>query len=248
MVESMPENILILYICILLVAALYSSVGHGGASGYLALMSLFSMPLASIKPVALVLNIIVSLIAFIQFYRSGFFDKKIFLTLAITSVPAAFAGSLIKLEPHVYKQILGVLLCITALRLLVPGNEKNQAGTIANPAILLIIGAGIGFISGFIGIGGGIILSPLLILLNYSNVKTTSGISALFIFVNSIAGLLGQFRQGISFSSSMYVMIAVAVIGGLIGSYIGAKQLHMSVLKKLLAVVLIVASIKLVLV
>lgn len=242
----MPENFILLYLCVLLVAALYSSVGHGGASGYLALMSLFSMPLASIKPVALVLNIIVSLIAFIQFYRSGFFDKKIFLTLAVASVPAAFAGGLIKPDPHVYKQLLGILLCITAVRLSMPVKHEQQISRTVNPVILLMSGAAIGFISGMIGIGGGIILSPLLILLNYSNVKTTSGISALFIFVNSIAGLLGQFKQGILFSSSMYMMITVAVVGGLIGSYIGARQLQMPVLKKLLALVLLVASVKLV--
>jgi uncharacterized membrane protein YfcA len=115
-----------------------------------------------------------------------------------------------------------------------------------NIVLVVMIGASIGFLSGMIGIGGGIILSPLLILVRYSDIKTTSGISALFIFVNSIAGLLGQMHQGIVFSSSMSVMIAVAIAGGLIGSYIGARQLNISMLKKVLAVVLFIASLKLV--
>ena len=242
----MSEHILFLSLFIFLVAGLYSSVGHGGASGYLALMALFSMPVATIKPVALILNIAVSLIAFIQFYRSGFFNKKLFIPLAIASVPAAYAGGLMSIDPHLYKQILGALLFISAIRLAMPLKKEAPAVKDFDIGIVLVIGASIGFMSGMIGIGGGIILSPLLILLRYSDVKTTSGISALFIFVNSIAGLLGQMKQGIEFSSSMSLMIAVAIAGGLVGSYIGARQLNMSILKKVLAVVLFIASLKLV--
>ncbi len=241
----MHEYLPILYILILLIALLYSSVGHGGASGYLALMAIFSMPLASIKPVALILNIAVSLIAFIQFYRNGFFDKKIFLLLAVASVPAAYAGGLITIHPTLYKQILGVLLFITAIRLIIPMKKEIIISGNFDVGILLGMGAGIGFVSGIIGIGGGVLLSPLLILLGYSDVKKTAGISALFIFVNSIAGLLGQLKHGIEFTSSMYIMIAVAITGGLIGSSIGAKQFNNSILKKVLACVLIFASLKL---
>jgi uncharacterized membrane protein YfcA len=228
------------------VAGLYASVGHGGASGYLALMTLLNMPIATIKPVALMLNIAVSLIAFIQFYRSGFFNKKLFIPLAIASVPAAYAGGLLSIDAHVYKQLLGGLLFISAIRLAMPLKKEAIVIQHLNIVLVVMIGASIGFLSGMIGIGGGIILSPLLILVRYSDIKTTSGISALFIFVNSIAGLLGQMHQGIVFSSSMSVMIAVAIAGGLIGSYIGAKQLNVSLLKKVLAVVLFIASLKLV--
>ena len=242
----MSEHILLLSLFIFLVAGLYASVGHGGASGYLALMTLLSMPIATIKPVALMLNIAVSLIAFIQFYRSGFFNKKLFVPLAIASVPAAYAGGLLSIDAHVYKQLLGGLLLISAIRLAMPLKKEAIVLQHVNIVLIVMIGASIGFLSGMIGIGGGIILSPLLILLRYSDVKTTSGISALFIFVNSIAGLLGQMHQGIVFSSSMSVMIAVAIAGGLIGSYIGAKQLNVSLLKKVLAVVLFIASLKLV--
>jgi len=242
----MSDHILLLSLFIFLVAGLYASVGHGGASGYLALMTLLSMPIATIKPVALMLNIAVSLIAFIQFYRSGFFNKKLFIPLAIASVPAAYAGGLLSIDPHLYKQLLGGLLFISAVRLAIPLKKEVLVVQHFNIVLVVMIGASIGFLSGMIGIGGGIILSPLLILVRYSDVKTTSGISALFIFVNSIAGLLGQMNQGIEFSSSMSVMIAVAIAGGLIGSYIGARQLNISMLKKVLAVVLFIASLKLI--
>lgn len=242
----MSEHILLLSLFIFLVAGLYASVGHGGASGYLALMTLMSMPIATIKPVALMLNIAVSLIAFIQFYRSGFFNKKLFIPLAIASVPAAYAGGLLSIDPHLYKQLLGGLLFISAIRLAMPLKKEVLVVQHFNIVLVVMIGASIGFLSGMIGIGGGIILSPLLILVRYSDVKTTSGISALFIFVNSIAGLLGQMNQGIEFSPSMSVMIAVAIAGGLIGSYIGARQLNISMLKKVLAVVLFIASLKLI--
>jgi len=192
------------------------------------------------------LNIAVSLIAFIQFYRSGFFNKKLFIPLAIASVPAAYAGGLLSIDPHLYKQLLGGLLFISAIRLAMPLKKEVLVVQHFNIVLVVMIGASIGFLSGMIGIGGGIILSPLLILVRYSDVKTTSGISALFIFVNSIAGLLGQMNQGIEFSSSMSVMIAVAIAGGLIGSYIGARQLNISMLKKVLAVVLFIASLKLI--
>ena len=242
----MSEHILLLSLFIFLVAGLYASVGHGGASGYLALMTLLNMPFATIKPVALMLNIAVSLIAFIQFYRSGFFNKKLFIPLAIASVPAAYAGGLLSIDPHLYKQLLGGLLFISAIRLAMPLKKEAIVIQHFNIVLVVMIGASIGFLSGMIGIGGGIILSPLLILVRYSDIKTTSGISALFIFVNSIAGLLGQMHQGIVFSSSMSVMIAVAIAGGLIGSYIGARQLNISMLKKVLAVVLFIASLKLI--
>jgi uncharacterized membrane protein YfcA len=218
----MSEHILLLSLFIFLVAGLYASVGHGGASGYLALMTLLNMPIATIKPVALMLNIAVSLIAFIQFYRSGFFNKKLFIPLAIASVPAAYAGGLLSIDAHVYKQLLGGLLFICAIRLAMPLKKEAIVIQHLNIVLVVMIGASIGFLSGMIGIG------------------------ALFIFVNSIAGLLGQMHQGIVFSSSMSVMIAVAIAGGLIGSYIGARQLNISMLKKVLAVVLFIASLKLV--
>lgn len=238
----------LLFLLILIVACLYASVGHGGASGYLALMTLFAIPIATIKPVALVLNCVVSLIAFIQFYQQGHFNKQLFLFLAIGSVPAAYIGSLIKIDPTLYKQLLGALLLLTAIRIAIPLSDKKYELKKANLFILIFIGACIGLLSGIIGIGGGIILSPLLIILAYSDIKTTAGISALFIFVNSIAGLIGLMQQTFLFTSDMNIMIVIAMIGGIIGAYFGAKQLHAPLLKKILAFVLFVAAVKLILI
>lgn len=243
----MTESIILSYMLLFLIAVLYSSVGHGGASGYLALMTFYHMSPDRIKPVALVLNIMVSSIAFVQFYRSGYFDKKIFLPLALVSVPAAFVGGLISIHPILYKQILGVLLFITAIRFFIPMKIEEETSIKHKSVFLLfLIGGCIGFISGLIGIGGGILLSPVLVLLHYSNIKTTSGISALFIVVNSIAGLLGQMKQGILFSTSMYAMILFAVAGGILGSYLGTKRFNSITLRKVLALVLVVASLKLI--
>ena len=236
----------LLYTAIVLVAFLYSSVGHGGASGYLALMALFSIPAATMKPVALQLNLVVSLISFIQFYRSGFFDRRIFLLLAVTSIPAAFAGGWISIDTAYYKQLLGVFLFFASARLLMSQEKETIVKQTPPVYWLLVLGAGIGFFSGMIGIGGGIILSPFLILLGYASVKTTAGISALFIFVNSFAGLLGHSTKQLSWSPSMLLMIVLAVFGGIAGSQLGAKKFNTPLMKKVLSLVLILAAMKLV--
>lgn len=242
----MSEQYILIYLLIFLISCLYSTVGHGGASGYLALMTLFSFPIIEIKPIALSLNIIVSAIAFIQFYRQGYFDKKIFIGLAMASIPAAFIGGYIHLDPRIYKIILGILLLLTAFRLGWPTKKEIALKETQPLAILILIGFVIGLISGMIGIGGGIILSPLLIFLGYANSKTTAGISALFIFVNSIAGLMGTLKNNFSYSSNMLIMLSIAILGGFLGSYIGAKKLNTNTLKKVLAVVLLFASIKMI--
>ncbi len=239
------ETIILFYILLFLVAFLYSSVGHGGASGYLALMALFSITPEVMKPTALLLNLFVSLTSFIQFYRGGHFKWKIFLPFAIASVPLAYAGGLISIEADIYKKILGILLLIPIIRFVFFANIKVEEIKKSNVALSLIIGAAIGFLSGLIGIGGGIILSPLLLLLKWSDLKQTAAISALFIFVNSLSGLAGQLQKGISFSVDMYVYVAVAFVGGLCGAYFGSLKFRQNVLQYLLALVLIVASYKL---
>jgi uncharacterized protein len=239
------ETIILFYILLFLVAFLYSSVGHGGASGYLALMALFSITPEVMKPTALLLNLFVSLTSFIQFYRGGHFKWKIFLPFAIASVPLAYAGGLISIDADIYKKILGILLLIPIIRFLFFANIKVEEIKKSNVALSLIIGAAIGFLSGLIGIGGGIILSPLLLLLKWSDLKQTAAISALFIFVNSLSGLTGQLQKGISFSVDMYVYVAVAFVGGLCGAYFGSLKFRQNVLQYLLALVLIVASYKL---
>ena len=241
----MDTSLLLFYFLLFLVAFLYSSVGHGGASGYLALMAIFSISPEVMKPTALLLNLFVSSVSFIQFYRGGHFNWKIFLPFAITSVPLAYLGGLITVDDNIYKKILGILLIIPIIRFLFFANIKVEDIKKSNIFLSLLIGAVIGFLSGLIGIGGGIILSPVLLLLKWTDMKQTAAISALFIFVNSLSGLAGQFTKGINFSPDMYGYVAVAFAGGICGAYFGSLKLNQNLLKYVLAIVLIIASYKL---
>ena len=236
---------ILFYGLLFLVAFLYASVGHGGASGYLALMAIFSIAPEVMKPTALLLNLFVSLTSFIQFYRGKHFNWKLFLPFAIASVPMAFVGGLISIDTFVYKKILGILLLIPIIRFLFFANISIKDIKKSNIALSILIGAAIGFLSGLIGIGGGIILSPVLLLLKWSDMKQTAAISALFIFVNSLSGLAGQLTKGIHFSPDMYTYVAVAFIGGICGAYFGSLKFKSNILKYLLAVVLMVAAYKL---
>ena len=239
------DMMILFYLLLFLVAFLYSSVGHGGASGYLALMALFSFTPEVMKPTALLLNLFVAGTAFIQFYRGKHFIWKIFLPLAVASVPLAFLGGLIIIDTSIYKKMLGLLLLIPIVRFIFFRNIL--VGKLKEPGIGLsiLIGAVIGFISGLIGIGGGIILSPIILLLKWTDQKQTAAISALFIFVNSLSGLGGQLTRGIHFSSDMVVYVAIAFAGGLLGSYFGSLRFRQDLLKYLLAAVLMLASYKL---
>lgn len=229
------------------VAFLYASVGHGGASGYLALMVLFGISPQWMKPSALVLNIFVSSIAFIQYYRQGYFRWKILLPFIILSIPFSFLGAKIHVDSHVYKVILAICLIIATLRIL--GFSGNSSETkIKDLKIIpaLLIGGILGFISGMIGIGGGILLSPVLLLLHWTNMKQTAAISAAFIFLNSISGLAGASLSAQSFSSDIYVWAGLAIIGGTAGAWYGSKRFSPMVLKYVLSLVLLSACIKLI--
>ena len=239
------ESLILFYILLFFVAFLYSSVGHGGASGYLALMAIFSFAPDVMKPTALLLNLFVSLTSFIQFYRGKHFNWKIFLPFAITSVPMAYVGGLITVDDNLYKKILGILLIIPIIRFLFFANIKVDEIKKSNLILSLLIGTGIGFLSGLIGIGGGIILSPVLLLLKWTDMKQTAAISALFIFVNSLSGLAGQLQKGINFSPDMYTYVAIAFVGGICGAYFGSLKFKSNILKYMLAIVLIVAAYKL---
>lgn len=235
------------YVLLFIVAFLYSSVGHGGASGYLALMALYGVAPETMKPAALLLNLFVSLTSFIQYYRGKHFLFRIFLPLALASIPMAFVGGLASIDASIYKKILGILLLIPAFRFLlinsdVPESEKKQ------PVlwISVLIGASIGYLSGLIGIGGGILLSPILILLKWTNQKQTAAISALFIFVNSLSGLAGQVTKGIQFSNDILIYVVIAFAGGLCGAYLGAIKFKSRVIQYLLSAVLLVAAYKLI--
>ncbi|KAI9451194.1 transmembrane protein TauE like protein [Russula earlei] len=230
-----------------MVAFLYASVGHGGASGYLALMAIFSITPDVMKPTALLLNLFVSLTSFIQFYRGKHFIWKIFIPLAIASIPMSFVGGLIVMDGAIYKKILGLLLLIPVARFLFFRNFPVSEIKPSSIPLSLLIGSTIGLVSGMIGIGGGIILSPILLLLKWTDQKQTAAISALFIFVNSLSGLGGQLVKGIHFSPDMYSYVAVAFVGGLGGAWLGSLRFKQTVLKNILATALLVAAVKLLL-
>lgn len=234
------------YFLVFLVAFLYSTVGHGGASGYLALMALFSYSTESMRSTALLLNIVVSLLAFIQFYRAGYFQWKLFIPFAITSIPAAFVGGLIIMDASLYKHILAILLIFPVIKLIGIIPQRENIEKPLNIYAALTIGVFIGFISGIIGIGGGIILSPVILLMHWANMKQTAAVSSLFILVNSLAGLAGIFINQFHFESEMQLLLLLALAGGLSGAYLGAMKFNIPFLRKLLAVVLLIASIKLI--
>ncbi|MEP6749592.1 MAG: sulfite exporter TauE/SafE family protein [Bacteroidota bacterium] len=239
------DSIFIFYILLFVVAFLYASVGHGGASGYLALMAIFSIAPDVMKPTALLLNLFVSLTSFIQFYRGQHFKWKIFLPLAITSIPMAYVGGSIKIDDLIYKKILGLFLLIPIVRFLFFANIPDSELKKSNIGLSLFTGAVIGFLSGLIGIGGGIILSPVLLLLKWTNQKQTAAISALFIFVNSASGLIAQLQKGIKFSPDMIAFVAIAFVAGLLGAYFGSLKFKQHILKYVLAGVLMLAAFKL---
>jgi len=235
----------LLLVLLLIVAFLYASVGHGGASGYLALMSLFAFPVTFMKPTALVLNILVSVISFLFYYREKKFEWKLFYPFAITSIPCSYLGGIITIETHVYKIILATVLLFAVARLVgLFGKQKGDLKLINIP-LALLIGALIGLLSGLIGIGGGIILSPLILLLGWANMKQTAAVSALFIFVNSISGLFGFVSNGGTLPISSVTLIVVVLIGGMLGGYFGSKKMNTQMLRNVLAVVLLIAIFKL---
>lgn len=229
------------------VAFLYASVGHGGASGYLALMALFSIEPETMRPTALLLNLFVAGIAFYHYYKAGHFKMKLFLPFAVASIPLAFVGGMISLDASIYKKILAVLLIFAILKMLnVFGKEHSQTKDLKLWQGLMIGGI-IGFFSGLIGIGGGIILTPIILLLHWGNMKEAAAVSALFIWVNSASGLIGQFTSSVTLSQQSMILVTVAVVGGFFGSYYGSKKFNNRHLRYLLAVVLIIASAKLLL-
>src|ERR1017187_3245656 len=232
-------------ILLFVVAFLYSSVGHGGARGYLALMTLFGVATELMKPAALLLNIFVSFVSFYQFYRGGYFKWKLFYPFALASVPMAFIGSLVAIDAVTYKRILGLLLIFAIPRLFGFAGKESAEQKEVNLYLALFIGALIGFLSGMIGIGGGIILSPLILFLSWGNMKQTAPVSALFIFVNSIAGMIGLLLKGNTIHQIIYEWLIIALLGGLLGAYYARKNFSNQLLKQLLGIVLIIASIKL---
>jgi uncharacterized membrane protein YfcA len=242
------EHIWLFLLILPIVAFLYASVGHGGASGYLALMALFSFAPENMKSTALLLNVFVAGIAFYHYYKAGYFNKKLFLAFAIASIPMAFIGGTIDVDASIYKKVLGVLLIFAILKMLnVFGKESHTVNEIKLWQGI-IIGGIIGFFSGLIGIGGGIILTPIILLLHWGGMKEAAAVSALFIWVNSASALIGQISSGVQIASDSFILAGIALIGGFLGSYYGSRKFNNGLLRYLLAFVLVIASIKLILI
>jgi len=241
----MQENFILFYFLLFVVAFLYASVGHGGASGYLALMAIFAVSPAVMKPTALLLNLFVSSTSFLQFYRGGHFKWKTFWPFALASIPLSFVGGMMVIESSIYKKILGILLVIPVIRFLFFRNTDPKDFRPSNIPLSLATGGLIGLLSGMIGIGGGIILSPFLLLLKWTDQRQTAAISAAFIFVNSVAGLSGQLIKGFEFNGYMLSYVGVAFAGGICGAYFGALKFPQQVLKNVLGCVLVLAAFKL---
>lgn len=220
------EFILLTFGLFLLVAFLYSTVGHAGASGYLAVMALLSFPIESIKTISLVLNVVVASIASYKYINAGLFDKKIFLTFAVTSIPAAFIGGMFTVTPAIFKLMAGIFLVLSSILLVLKKYFSKQNDIEKNiPIVLgLVIGIVIGLFSGLIGVGGGIFLSPLLILMNWSGVRKASGISALFILCNSAIALTSHLTKVGKLDTSIFFWIVAVAIGGFIGSHLGSNR------------------------
>ena len=254
---TMAVSIIItLTIAIFLLAILYSSVGHAGASGYLAAMALITqMPQEEMKAVALTLNIFVGAIGSWRFIRAGHFDWNTFWPFAIPAIPMAFLGGLWQLPPNIFKPLIGLVLTFSAVVLIIRTIQSGRKIKTADPrldepcslpplAVAIVAGGILGLLAGLTGTGGGIFLSPLLLLMNWSDSRGTAATSIVFVLVNSLAGLGGVFSDMPTLPSELTFYVLAATSGGLLGSWLGARKLPGNGIRMLLAVVLLVAAFK----
>lgn len=241
-----PEQLPLLAAAAFVVAFLYSCVGHAGASGYIAVMSLFGLAPEFIKPTALALNIIVASVGTWQFWRAGHFSWGLFWPFAALAIPMAFLGGYLNLPTHVFKLLVGVVLLFSAARLLFDPAE-DPAAQPPPRAVSLPIGAGLGLMAGLTGTGGGIFLTPLLLLKGWARTKQAAAASALFILVNSTSGLLGNLSSTKRLPSFAGVLAVAVLVGGAAGSYYGSSRFEPKTIKRVLALVLCIAGTKLIL-
>ena len=230
---------------IFVIAVLYSSVGHAGASGYIAVMSLFSLAPEMIKPAALTLNIFVATITTFQFYQAGHFRWSLFWPFIVLAIPMAFLGGYWNLPARVFHIVIGLILLFSAARFIRDPRPDTPKGPPSKSAAITS-GGGIGLLAGLTGTGGGIFLTPLILLMRWATAKNAAAVSALFILFNSIAGLAGNITATLSLPVFALPMVIAAVAGGSIGSWMGSRQISHIGIKRLLAPVLLIAGLKLV--
>ncbi len=237
----------ILALAFLVVGALYSSVGHAGASGYLAIMALVGIEATVMRPTALAINILVASMASVQFMCAGHFSLKQFWPFAILSIPAAFLGATMPIGARPLQLAIGAVLLLTAIWMARTAIQPIASTAPKPPPTSVAVGAGglIGFIAGITGTGGGIFLSPISLYFNWADTKRTAALAAMFILANSIAGLSGLAVDGWKPDSSLVVLAGAAGVGGLIGSHLGSRRFGNRSLRSVLAVVLLVAGTKL---
>ncbi|MBP9069884.1 MAG: sulfite exporter TauE/SafE family protein [Bacteroidia bacterium] len=247
----MSESLFIIALLLFfIIAALYSSIGHAGASGYLAVMALLSFAPESIKPTSLILNIVVAAIASYKFIKEGYFDRRIFISFILFSLPAAFIGGYITVSSLYFKILAGLFLIVSSILIVLKKKTDGPVDKHSERSLVLtgIIGVTIGFISGIIGVGGGIFLTPVLIMMNWTTVKKASGISALFILCNSISGLLGHLSSLPKIDSNIAYWVIAVALGGALGSYFGTKKFNNRIIIWCLFLVLLSAGLKFILV
>lgn len=231
--------------CLLLGAALYTSVGHAGASAYIAILSVFGVPVATIKPTALALNILVSSYTSWQYIRKKLCDFQLLLPLVVGAIPAAFIGGYIELPMRIYKLVVGVILIISGLRFLATVRLTEKPPQ--RPHFLLAVGTGavIGLLAGLTGTGGGIFLSPLALFLGWTSTKGASGTASAFILANSVSGLLGNYASILSLPPTLPLFAVAVAIGAFVGTKIGLQYLSHVGIKRVLGIVLLIAGGKL---
>ena len=226
-------------------ALLYSSVGHAGASGYLAVMTFIGLAPVSMRPTALVLNLLVAAIGARAFIAAGHFRWSLTWPFLITSVPLAYLGGRLSLPVEAYRSVVGVVLLLSALRLVLQLRALDVARRTPPAGLAMVVGALLGFLSGLTGVGGGIFLSPLLLLAGWASLRSTAATSVVFILANSAAGLLGQRDALNQLPEDMWQWAVAVIAGGLLGSWLGARQLPSPAIRLVLALVLVVAGVKL---
>src|SRR6266699_3356386 len=238
-------HLVLLFLAIGLIAFLYSSVGHAGASGYIATMTLFGLAPTVIRPTALVLNILVASIGAFQFWRAGHFSWKLFWPFALLSIPAAYVGGYLQPSASILRILIGIVLLYSAARLVFRRSDPPQTFPPSRP-IAVSVGAGLRFLAGLTGTGGGIFLTPLLLFCRWAHIRQAAAVSALFILVNSIAGLAGYFTAVHSVPTLGIVLGAAAIVGGFVGSRLGSRHFPTRTISILLAIVLTIAGAKLI--